>query len=101
MTLTFTVRSSYGKDLTTCLEYKDSEPEPLENKLGHIIYSLFVTSNKLDILEELSSREIDRRWEEEKRKQHLEGMKKRELQMISRLENVIFDWDKAQNAWVC
>ena len=94
--LMFTVSSCYGKELTTCLEYKDSESDPLENKLGHIIYSLFVTSNKLDILEELSSREIDRRREEEKRKLYLEELKKRELQRISKLESVVSDWDKAQ-----
>jgi hypothetical protein len=94
--LMFTVSSCYGKELTICLEYKDSESDPLENKLGNIIYSIFVSSNKLDILEELSSRKIDRRREEEKRKQHLEELKKREVQRISKLEGVVSNWDKAQ-----
>ncbi|MFL0270077.1 hypothetical protein [Candidatus Clostridium radicumherbarum] len=94
--LTFTVSSSYGSELTKCLEYRDSEKEPLEKLLNKIIYDLFVTSNRLDILEEISRREIERRWEEEKRQWQIEELRKKELERISKLESEVSDWDKAQ-----
>jgi hypothetical protein len=96
LVLLFSVKSSYGKDLNKILEYRDSEMEPFEAQLAKIILDLFVTSNQLDVLEEISGRAIERRWEEEKRQQHLEELKKIELERISKLESMVFDWDKAK-----
>jgi len=92
----FSIRSSYGKTLTDNLRYMDSENELLETQLSKILYNLFVISNKLDVIEEISNREFYRRLEEEKRQQHLEQMRKAELEKFSQLENMIYDWDKAQ-----
>lgn len=92
----FSVKSSYGQELNKSFEYTDLEINTLETQLSKIIFDLFDTSNKLDILEELADRELDRRWEEEKRQRHLEEMKNAELERISELENIIADWDKAR-----
>lgn len=88
--------SSYGKDLTQNMKYKDTKDIPLESQLGKIIYDLFVIGNKLSILEEIGDREFYRRREEEKRQQRIEEMKKKELERVSVLEKVVSDWDKAQ-----
>lgn len=92
----FTVKSSYGQELDKSFEYKDLVNNPIEKQLSKIIFDLFVTSNKLDILEEIADREFNRRWEEEKRQRHLEEMKKAELEKVSKLEEIIDDWAKAQ-----
>jgi hypothetical protein len=78
------------------IEYIDSELNPFEKQINKIIYDLFVTSNELDILEEIADREITKRWEEEARKKHLKEMKKLELERISKLEIMVSDWNKAQ-----
>lgn len=96
LVLLFSVKSSYGKDLNKTLEYRDSEMEPFEVQLTRIILDLFVTSNQLDVLEEISGRAIERRWEDEKRQQQLEEFKKIELERISKLESMVSDWDKAK-----
>jgi len=96
LVIQFSIRSSYGKSLTDNLTYTDSEDELLETQLPKILYNLFVISNKLDVLEEISTREFYRKSEEEKRQQHLEEMRKAELEKFSQLENLISDWDKAQ-----
>lgn len=87
---------SYGQELERTLEYIDSELNPFEKQINKIIYDLFVTSNELDILEEIADREITKRWEEEARKKHLEEMRKLELERISKLEIIVSDWEKAQ-----
>lgn len=92
----FFSKGSYGQELERNLEYIDSELNPFEKQINKIIYHLFVTSNELDILEEIADREITKRWEEEARKKHLEEMRKLELERISKLEIMVSDWDKAQ-----
>ncbi|EES47858.1 hypothetical protein NE172_15085 [Clostridium botulinum] len=92
----FFSKGSYGQELERNLEYIDSELNPFEKQLNKIIYDLFVTSNELDILEEIADRQITKRWEEEARKKHLEEIRKLELERISKLEIIVSDWDKAQ-----
>ena len=94
--LHFFSKGSYGQELERNLEYIDSELNPFEKQINKIIYDLFVTSNELDILEEIADREITKKWEEEARKKHLEEIKKLELERISKLEIMVSDWDKAQ-----
>ena len=92
--IVFSVKSSYGQKLNRDLVYKDIEP--LEDQLGKIILDLFITSNKLDVLEEIESRIMHRKWEEEERLRNLEKVRKIELDRVSKLESIVLEWDKAQ-----
>lgn len=94
--ISFWRESSFGKDLAQNIKYKDLFEMPLESQLSKIIYSLFVIDNKLSVMEEIRSRELEKRWEEEKRQQHLENMRKEELEKVLNLERIVSDWDTAQ-----
>lgn len=57
---------------------------------------MFVIANKFFAAYELKNLEEEKRWEENKRKQRLEQMRKGELEDIKLLEQASQDWDKAQ-----
>lgn len=95
LALLIMVQSS-SDGLNKNLEYRDVETEPLEIQLRKILYNLFVISNKLDLLDELASREFYYRWVEDIYEQYLEKLKKNETEWIDKLENMVSDWDRAQ-----
>lgn len=78
------------------MDYKDNDNEPLETQVGKIIYDMFVVANKHLAIDELKEREEKREWEEHKRQQRLEQMRKGELEEIKLLEQAASDWDKAE-----
>lgn len=95
LVFTFSLGSSYGQDLKRVLIFNDAD-EPLESQLGNIIYQLFVTSNRQYSLEELRSREIDRRYKEEERKRRLEEIRQGELKELKLLQQAASDWDMSE-----
>lgn len=78
------------------MDYKDNDNEPLETRVGKIIYDMFVVANKHRAIDELKEREEKREWEEQKRQRRLEQMRKGELEEIKLLEQAASDWDKAE-----
>ncbi|MDD5701024.1 MAG: hypothetical protein PHU23_03145 [Dehalococcoidales bacterium] len=77
-------------------EYKDKDNEPLETRVGKIIYDMFVIANKQRVLEILRSREQKRIWDEQERRRRLEQIKQKELEEVRQLEQTASDWHKAE-----
>jgi len=63
--------SERGKKPAESLQFSDKEDLPLESQIGEMIYQLFVRSGFQTQCRELESRERERKWEEQKRKDEL------------------------------
>lgn len=93
--LSLSAHSWFSHSTIRQLEYKDAN-NSLEDQIGKIIYDIFVAANQLVALAELSSREQNRKWEEEKRLRQLEEFRKKELEKVDFLSSVVSDWNKAK-----
>jgi hypothetical protein len=96
LVLSMIARNWFGGETQYKLEYKDSNKDPLESKLGLIIHDMFVIANKILVEEKLSERELNKRIEEHDRQRRLEQMRNGELEEVKLLEQAVSDWDKAQ-----
>jgi hypothetical protein len=84
--LSLTATSSWKRDLTEYSQFKDTKYEPLETKLDKVIIEMFVSANKIIANDELYNRELERKWEEESRQNHLREMRRKKEENIKKLE---------------
>lgn len=96
LVLTMSASSWFEKASSQEMEFKDTNDELLEDQVGKIIYSMFVVANRLYALDLLEARKQNREWEEQERLKRLEQMRKGELKELKLLEEISYDWDKAQ-----
>lgn len=87
--------SWFRNSVSSTMEYKDNNNEPLEQQIGKIIYDMFAVANRLWAADELKEREEKREWDERERQRRLEKMRKGELEEVKLLEQAVSDWDKA------
>lgn len=86
----------YGASLNESMEYKDNKEALLENQVGKIIYDMFVIANQFKAKGMLIDREMERRWEAEKKLQQLAKMREEELEKIKVLEQLALEYEKVQ-----
>lgn len=78
------------------LIFSDNEKSPLENQLGEIIYTLFDTASKDMLVHEQSSREWDRKRQQEELERKKEQRRKEELQKLDDIEKEAQCYKRAQ-----
>lgn len=75
--------------------FRDLKDSPLEERVGDIIYKIFVVGNRLFAEYKLEELIEERKWEEQKRKRKLEQLRNDELEEVKELTQAISDWNKA------
>jgi hypothetical protein len=91
-----TTESSWNREYTERLEFKDTPSELLETQLDKVILEMFITANRFRGKDELYHRELERRWAAEERERRLKELKRKEEENVKILERVVSDWDKAR-----
>jgi hypothetical protein len=81
----------FNQSLIHNFQYKDTDDEALELQLGKMIYQVFAIANRFRAIDVMDHRKQEREWEEQKRKRHLEQMRRGELEKVRILEQVISD----------
>lgn len=94
--LTLTTTGLWEKNNEERLEFRDNVSLPLEKQLDQVILSMFINANKIAASDELYSRELERKWEEEERQRQIKQLKKQEQEKLGVLEAIISDWEYAQ-----
>lgn len=97
LVLSFTAnRSSWNREYSEQLEYRDTPSEPLESKLDSVITNLFILANRFLAKDELYLRELERKWAEEEKQYQLKKLKRREEGNVKILEQLVQEWDQSR-----
>ena len=88
--------SWYISSTNICAEYNENDDLDIESQVSQIVYDMFVNAVKINCKIEISKRNQERKWEEEKRQRELKEFRKAEMGKIAKLDEFISDWEHAE-----
>ncbi|HBY19787.1 MAG: hypothetical protein A2Y24_01475 [Clostridiales bacterium GWE2_32_10] len=94
--LKFTMVKGYYDKIYRTLEYRETKDKKLDTQIGKIIYDMFITAYEAECKSELSSREHNRKMNEQKRREQLEKMQKAEFEKIRELKKTVLSWSTCE-----